>query len=253
MLAQDPNFNLMERGVRRVARALLRDFGELQIMDPASRGREQFVRKALARAEEALHSELAETRPDYGFLGALGPVHNGRDPTRRWIFAPVDGVVNFTRGLPSWVITLALEHKGRISVALIYHPIENQLFAATKGGGAWMNKYRLRVSSPVHARDMVVALARDGGLAASDRDLSKCVHGIRVSGAPGLEFAHVAAGWMDALIIDGMGEFDRAGEMIVEEAGGISRTGCFGGTVALDVICDLAPHAAAKPSARSKA
>ena len=225
----------MERAVRKVARPLLRDFGELQNMRPHGRRSAQFLQKAIAHAEESMCAELMETRPDYGFVGALADQHPGRDPTRRWIFSAVDGVENYARGVPTWAITLALEHKRKIAVAIIFDAIGNQMFAAFHGGGAWVNRTRLRVSAPFQARDMIIAITIEKGAEVS-AELANSVRGIRASGSLALEFAYVAAGWTDGVIVENLDEFDRIGLMILAEAGGYLQGQFAGGSEAMTAI-----------------
>jgi histidinol-phosphatase len=99
----------------------------------ADRGAEQVIREVLGRAF-----------PECGFLGEeLGAVG---DQQRRWVIDPIDGTKNFIRRLPVWATLIGLEEHGEVTVGVIHNPVTGELLAARRGGGAWSNGERLRVS-----------------------------------------------------------------------------------------------------------
>ncbi|PJN94414.1 inositol monophosphatase, partial [Amaricoccus sp. HAR-UPW-R2A-40] len=140
------NVNVMIKAARKAARSLVRDFGEVEQLQVSSKGPGDFVSKADIRAEQLIREELTEARPNYGWLGEESKEVKGADPTRRWIVDPLDGTTNFLHGLPHWSISIALEHKGEVVAGVIYDPAKDEMFVAEKGGGAWLNDRRLRVS-----------------------------------------------------------------------------------------------------------
>ena len=145
-MAGSANLNVMMKTARKAGRGLLKDFGEVENLQVSTKGPGDFVSRADKAAEAMIKEELMHARPSYGFLGEEGQEIEGEDPTRRWIVDPLDGTTNFLHGLPHWAVSIALEHKGQIVAGVVYDPTKDEMFYAEKGGGAWLNESRLRVS-----------------------------------------------------------------------------------------------------------
>ena len=103
----------MIRAAFAAAKALKRDFGEVEQLQVSEKGPGDFVSRADIMAERTLRKELERTRPDYGFLGEEGGEIKG-DGRNRWIVDPLDGTTNFLHGVPHFAISLALERDGEI-------------------------------------------------------------------------------------------------------------------------------------------
>ena len=223
------NLNLMIKAARVASRKLIRDFNEVENLQVSSKGPGDFVSKADKLAEETIREILMETRPNYGFLGEEFPEIIGKDPTRRWIVDPLDGTTNFLHGLPHWAISIALEFKGEIVAAVVYDPIKDELFAAEKGAGAWINDRRLRVSGRTTMIETIFATGLPFGgradlpetLGDLGRILPVCA-GVRRWGAAALDLAYVAAGRYDGFWERNLKPWDiAAGLLLVKEAGGL--------------------------------
>src|SRR5262245_39607187 len=138
--------NVMTKAVDKAARALKRDFGEVEQLQVSQKGPSDFVSNADLKAERILREELAKARPGFGFLAEESGAHAGTDD-HRWVIDPLDGTTNFLHGLPHFAISVALEKAGDILAGVIYDPIKNEMFVAEKGGGAFANDRRIRVSA----------------------------------------------------------------------------------------------------------
>ena len=149
--------NVMIAAARKAARALKRDFGEVENLQVSLKGPANFVTAADRRAEETLRAELAKARPGYGFLGEEGGRHEGTDTTHTWIVDPLDGTTNFLHGIPQFAISIGLEREGTIVAGVIYNPITDELFMAERGKGAFLNDKRLRVAARKRLADAVIA------------------------------------------------------------------------------------------------
>jgi myo-inositol-1(or 4)-monophosphatase len=222
------NLNLMKKAARKVGRALVKDFREVENLQVSAKGPGDFVSRADREAERILREELLGARPTYGFLGEESTETEGADPTRRWIVDPLDGTTNFLHGLPHWAVSIALEHKGEIVAGVIFDAAKDEMFWAEKGGGAWMNESRLRVSG---RRSMIEGIFATGvpfggrpALPATLQDLARLMPvcaGVRRWGAASLDLAYVAAGRYDGYWERGLNAWDiAAGVVIVKEAGG---------------------------------
>jgi len=102
------------------------------------------VTQADREAEETIVAALARAFPDWGFLGEEFGAKGAADV--RWIIDPIDGTKNFVRRIPVWATLLALEAHGEIVVGVIHNPVSGELYAARRGGGAWLNGRRVTVS-----------------------------------------------------------------------------------------------------------
>jgi len=215
--------------VRKAARGLARDFGEVSALTVSKKGAGDFVSAADLKAEQTLFEELARVRPGYGFLGEERGEVAGTDKTHRWIVDPLDGTTNFLHGLPHFAISVALEREGQIVAGVVYNPATHDLFWAERGRGAYLNDKRLRVSGRTRMDEAVIATGipfiGHGQHARFLRELhqiSQRVAGVRRFGTASLDLAFVAAGRFDGYWERDLGAWDvAAGLLLVTEAGGM--------------------------------
>ena len=226
------NINIMLKAARKAGRSLMRDFGEVANLQVSRKAPGDFVSRADIKSEKILREELTEARPNYGWLAEEGGETAGKDPTRRWIVDPLDGTTNFLHGLPHWAISIALEHKGEIVAALVFNPASEELFVAEKGGGAWLNDRRIRVSARREMIEMLFATGLPFGgrsdLPDTLQDLARVLpgcSGVRRWGAAALDLAYVAAGRYDGFWERRLNIWDiSAGLLLVKEAGGLTES-----------------------------
>jgi myo-inositol-1(or 4)-monophosphatase len=225
---QSALLNVMVGAARKAARALKRDFGEVEQLQVSLKGPANFVTAADRRAEETLRAELGKARPGYGFLGEEGGRHEGTDGTHTWIVDPLDGTTNFLHGIPQFAISIGLERSGAIVAAVIYNPITDELYTAERGKGAFLNDRRLRVAGRRNLAEAVIAcglphLGR-GDLPLGLKELGAVqgqVAGLRRFGAAALDLAFVASGRIDGYWERNLSPWDMAaGVLVVREAGG---------------------------------
>lgn len=231
MAVRSAIINVMTGAARKAARNLVRDFGEVENLQVSKKGPADYVSAADRRAEEILYRELANARPDFGFLmeerGAIaGDGHN------RWIVDPLDGTTNFLHGIPHFCISIAHEKDGEILAGVIYEPLRDELFSAERGAGAHVNDNRLRVSARERLSDSLVATGIPHlGRPAPEEFLAQLsaamdrVAGVRRFGSAALDMAYVAAGRYEAFWETGLSLWAvAAGVVIVREAGGLVST-----------------------------
>ena len=212
----------------KAARALKRDFGELENLQVSKKGPADFVSAADRRSEEIIRTELERARPGYSFLMEESGETQGRDAQHRWIVDPLDGTTNFLHAIPLFAISIALERQGRMHAALVYNPISDELFTAERGGGAFLNDRRLRVAARANLNEAVIGTGTPhigrGDHALFIKELSAlmpAVAGIRRCGAAALDLAWVAAGRFDGFWERGLSAWDMAaGLLLIREAGG---------------------------------
>jgi myo-inositol-1(or 4)-monophosphatase len=221
--------NVMIAAARKAARALKRDFGELEKLQVSLKGPANFVSAADRRAEETLHAELMKARPGYSFLGEEGGHREGADKTHTWIVDPLDGTTNFLHGIPQFAISIALAREGTLIAGVIYNPANDELYIAERGKGAFLNDQRLRVAGRRKLNECVIACGLPhigrGDHEQSRREIAALqdkVAGFRRFGAASLDMAFVAAGRLDGYWERNLSPWDiAAGQIMVRESGGI--------------------------------
>jgi myo-inositol-1(or 4)-monophosphatase len=218
----------MTEAARKAARALRRDFGEVEQLQVSNKGPSDFVSAADIKAEKTLRAELQKARPRFGFLMEETGEIAGEDGKHRWIIDPIDGTTNFLHGIPHFAISIALEMEGEIIAGVVYNPIVEEMFFAEKGQGAFLNDHRLRVSSRNKMTEAVIATGipfhgRPGHepfLKQLGRVMNE-VAGVRRMGTASLDLAYVAAGRCEGFWETGLQPWDiAAGILLVREAGG---------------------------------
>jgi myo-inositol-1(or 4)-monophosphatase len=220
--------NVMIAAARKAARALKRDFGELEKLQVSLKGPANFVSAADKRAEETLYAELSKARPGYCFLGEEGGRREGADKSHTWIVDPLDGTTNFLHGIPQFAISIARAREGAVVAGLVYNPANEELFIAEKGKGAFLNDQRIRVAGRKRLADAVVACGLPhigrGDIALARKEtgaMQEQVAGLRRFGAAALDLAWIAAGRLDGYWERDIKPWDMAaGLILVREAGG---------------------------------
>ncbi len=223
-----PVLTVMTAAVRKAARSLQRDYGELANLQVSQKAPGDYVTAADQKVDKFLREELAKVRPGYAFLTEETGAVPGTDPEHRFIIDPIDGTMNFMHSVPFFAITIALERKGELVAAITYNPITDEMYSAEKGGGAFLNNKRMRVAQRRDIHDTLVSyeMPHRGGkeLPLSRAELSVLqgrVVGIRGTGSAALSLAYVAAGRFDAMVCRNINQWDiAAGILLVREAGG---------------------------------
>ena len=226
------NLNVMIKAARKAGRSLVKDFREVENLQVGAKGPGDFVTRADIAAQAILEEELRGARPNYGWLAEESPEEiPGADPTRRWIVDPLDGTTNYLHGMPHWAVSVALEHKGEVVAGVVFDPAKDELFAAERGQGAYLNDGRMRVSGRRTLADAVFATGLPFGgrpeLPAALRDLARLLPacaGVRRWGVASLDLAYVAAGRFDGFWERRLEPWDMAaGLVILREAGGLAE------------------------------
>lgn len=207
--------NKMFAALQNTAAGLRRDFGEVEDLQQSLKSAHDFVAKAAARIEESILADLQLVRPSAGLLTPdVSKVGDGRD---EFVLA-LSGAANFVRGNSHFAISLALRSNGETKIALVYSPIDERLYYAESGSGAYVfsayHSEKIHVSNLVDAKDLTIGYNTTG--------VRPLIEGVaRETGCPAMDFAWVAAGKMDAFVSDPIDYAEMAaGELLVREAGG---------------------------------
>ena len=179
------------------------------------------------KSEQAIRQVIAAAYPSHAVLGEEGGQEGSSD--YRWVVDPLDGTVNYAHGFPVFCASIALEYQQESIVAAVYDPTRDELFTATRGGGAFLNGQPMQVSStPTLTTPALISTGFPYDLT-GERNLAHVVKLLRMGvpvrrpGAAALDLCNVACGRMDAYWEIGVQRWDvAAGALIVQEAGGSS-------------------------------
>jgi myo-inositol-1(or 4)-monophosphatase len=227
-MARSAIINVMVQAATKAGRSLARDYGEVQNLQVSLKGPGDYVSQADRKAEDIIFAELSKSRPGYGFLMEERGEVAGEDGQHRWIVDPLDGTTNFLHGIPIFAISIALERQGQLVAAVVYNPAMDELYTAERGGGAFLNDRRLRVSARTKLADAVIGTGiphlgrgHHGNFLVELRNVMGEVSGIRRLGAASLDLAYVAGGRFDGFWEEGLLPWDiAAGMLLIREAGG---------------------------------
>ncbi|MFT3755647.1 MAG: inositol monophosphatase family protein [Pseudoxanthomonas sp.] len=224
----NPVVTVMVKAARAGGNVLLRSINKLDALNVVQKDRMDYASEVDADAEKAIIKELKRGYPDYGVVGEEGGKVEGRDKRRFWVIDPLDGTSNYLHGFPHYCVSIALVVDGEPTDAVVFDPLRNELFTASKGAGAQLNERKIRVAE---RKDLAGAMVHTGFAPRERARVSahlKCIDAllvqaedIRRSGSAALDLAYVACGRADAYFEAGVKAWDiAAGVLLVREAGG---------------------------------
>ena len=247
---QKPAVTVMVKAARAGGNILLRHMHRLDAINVVEKDRLDYASEVDSLAEAAIVKELRKANPDYAILGEESGASKGnRGPSRyTWVIDPLDGTSNYLHGFPHWCVSIALCEGAEPLHAVVFDPLRNELFTATRGGGAQLNEKRIRVAE---RKDLAGAMLSTGFAPRERKRASaqlKCVdtllvqaEDIRRTGSAALDLAYVAAGRTDGYFEAGVYPWDiAAGILLVREAGG--RVCDFRGAMTGPVHIDTGPR-----------
>lgn len=225
-----PMLNTAIKAARRAATVIQRASFDIDRISVTEKQHNDFVTDVDQAAEQAIIETLLKAYPDHAILAEeSGASANLNDESEfAWIIDPIDGTTNFMHGYPNYCVSIALAQRGIVTQAVIYDPVRNDLYTASKGAGAYLNDKRIRVTK----HDRLANTLLCSGHGAGPRALAEYMkmygvvaercQAVRSAGSAALELANVAAGRSDGFYEKGLKAWDiAAGSLLVTEAGGI--------------------------------
>lgn len=225
-----PMLTTAVKAARRAGSIINRASLDLERLTVSRKAHSDFVSEVDGAAEDAIIKILREAYPNHSILaeesGKSG--HTG-ESEYQWIIDPLDGTTNFLHGFPTYGVSIALLHRGMLSQAVIYDPVSDELFTASRGSGAFLNDHRIRVSKRAQLGESLIGTGfpfRDfthmEAYLAMFKDIIPRAAGIRRPGSAALDLAYVAAGRYDGFWETGLAPWDMAaGCLLILEAGGM--------------------------------
>jgi myo-inositol-1(or 4)-monophosphatase len=230
-----PMVNIAVRAARRAGDIIIRSLNRVHQLEVRSKDRNDFVTEVDTKAEQDIIETIRRTYPDHGFLAE----ESGSTPSRRnddefvWIIDPLDGTTNFLHGFPQFAVSLAVQRRGKLEHAVIYDPMRQELFTASRGDGAQLDGKRIRATKQSELEGSLIGTGfpyranRQWLDAYMDmlKLMMQSTAGIRRPGSAALDLAYVAAGRLDGFWELGLSPWDTAaGTLLITEAGGMVGT-----------------------------
>ena len=222
-----PMLNTAIKAARRAGKVIMRHHDRIDRLSVESKGHNDYVSEIDRMAEAEIIDVLRSAYPDHAVLAEESGRTTGNDYL--WIIDPLDGTTNYLHGYPQFAVSIALHYQNKPSQAVVFDPLHNELFTASRGGGAQLNDRRIRVSTttrlercllgtgfPVKSMDHLESWIN------TFRTLLPLTSGVRRAGSAALDLAHVACGRLDGFWEFGLSPWDMAaGCLLIEEAGGL--------------------------------
>ncbi len=222
-----PMLNIAVAAARAAGSLIVRYLDRIDTLNVSTKHMNEFVTEVDREAEAIIIADIRKAYPDHAVLaeesGAAG------ESAYRWIIDPLDGTTNYVHGFPQFCVSIALEHRGRLEQGVVFDPLRQELFTASRGAGARLDDRRIRVS---RRSGLEGALLGTGFPFRGAYDLDTYLQtvralvprsaGIRRAGAAALDLAYVAAGRLDGFWEFGLEPWDMAaGVLLIREAGGL--------------------------------
>jgi len=222
-----PIVNIAVRAARAAGVVIVRSLEQASTLQVDTKGTNDFVTEVDRRAEQEIIRIIRRAYPDHAILGEESGASGNDDSV--WVIDPLDGTTNFIHGFPQFSVSIALRHRGRLEHGVVYDPMRQELFTATRGEGARLNDRRLRVSLAQGLAGTLLGTGFPFRLQHHLDDYLNCfralfgqVADMRRPGSAALDLAYVAAGRLDGFWEMGLSEWDMAaGALLILEAGGL--------------------------------
>jgi len=222
-----PMINIATRAARSAGNILVRYFSHVDSLNVQTKGKNEFVSDVDRAAEQAILDVLRRAYPGHAILAEESGAQEGND--FQWVIDPLDGTTNYLHGVPQFAVSIGLLNRGVLEHGVIYDPIREEMYTASRGQGALLNDRRIRVTGRKSLEGALIGTGipfRDTSTAdayfAILREMIKDTAGIRRPGSAALDLAYVAAGRFDGFWEFGLKPWDlAAGALLVKEAGGL--------------------------------
>ncbi len=222
-----PMLNIAVKAARRAGNLIHRAADNIDHLTVTKKSNADYVSEVDKAAERTIIETILDVYPTHAILaeesGAQG------ESEYLWIIDPLDGTTNFLHGFPQYSVSIALQHNGVLTQAVVYDPTRNDLFTATRGRGAFLNDRRIRVSKRAELADSLIGtgfpytkFTHMDAYMGILRDMMQKTAGLRRPGSAALDLAYTAAGRYDGFYETGLKPWDiAAGCLLITEAGGL--------------------------------
>jgi myo-inositol-1(or 4)-monophosphatase len=230
MLTQDQLSSLLEQTqnvAKEVGAFIRKERQHFDVEKVEHKGFNDLVSYVDKEAERQIVEKLALILPEAGFITEEG-TNTTQGEVYNWVIDPLDGTTNFIHGIPNFAVSIGLMERDEVILGVVYEVNRHECFYAMKGGGAFCNDTKIKVSA---APDLAASLIATGfpyynfelidRYLNSMKSLMQKTHGLRRLGSAAVDLCYVAAGRTEGFFEYNLNSYDvAAGALIVQEAGG---------------------------------
>ena len=128
-----PTITIAKRAALSAGKIVLRHFERLDKIEVNLKQRNDFVSEVDIQSEQDIIRTLRKIYPNHVIIAEESGLSTGSDDDCQWLIDPLDGTTNYLHGLPHFAISIAFRHKGKLESAVIYDPLRQELFTASRG------------------------------------------------------------------------------------------------------------------------
>lgn len=223
-----PILNIATLAAKEAGEFIAQQLNNIDRLTIEHKGKNDYVSEVDQHAERIIIDIIRKYYPNHSILAEESGTQN-KASDFEWIIDPLDGTTNFLHQFPQFSVSIAVTEKGKLMHGVVYDPLRDELFCASKGQGARLNNYRIRVSEQKTLTDALMATGIPyynfeyvDAYLESFKAFMLQTAGIRRPGSAALDLAYVACGRVDGYWELNLQPWDiAAGALIVQEAGGM--------------------------------
>jgi len=225
---QEPIVNIAIQAARAAGSIIARAANRLDRVQVTEKNPNDFVTEIDQAAEREIISIIRKAYPSHAILAEESGETSGTEFT--WVIDPLDGTRNFIHGFPHFAVSIGVAYKGQIEHGVVYDPLRDELFSASRGKGARLNDRRIRVSSHPKLENALLGTGFPYRHSAEHQQAyTDSLHAllplcgdVRRAGAAALDLSYVACGRLDGFWELKLQKWDMAaGILLIKEAGGL--------------------------------
>lgn len=230
---REPIVNIAVKAALAAGNTILRALDRLGTVKVSEKSPNDYVTEVDQQVERDIIAIIQKAYPSHQILGeesGTTAATGKKTEDFTWIIDPIDGTRNFIHGFPQFAVSIAVSYKNKIEHGVIYDPVRQELFSASRGKGARLNDHRIRVSANKSMEESLIGTGcpsrHSPELVESYTNSIKAVlplcGDVRRAGAATLDLAYVACGRLDGFWEAGLKIWDlAAGSLLIKEAGGL--------------------------------
>lgn len=223
----DSYYSTAQLAAIEAGKILMDNFGQVDQADIRNKSAVDFLSYVDETSEKKIIEIIKSAFPDHAILAEEGGGQKSSSDYC-WVIDPLDGTTNYLHSIPIFAVSIALEFKKKSLFGLVYDPMHNDIFHASKGKGAFLNTNKIHVSNKPKLEGAFIATGfpfkykhhLKKYLNVFGNIFEHCI-GKRRLGAAALDLAYVACGRFDGFWEIALQPWDMAaGKILIEEARG---------------------------------
>lgn len=223
-----PILNIARRTAISAGKIILRYYENLDRITVNSKRANDLVSDVDLQVEQEIIQSLRRSYPEHAILSEESGTLAG-DAEHQWLIDPLDGTTNYLHGLPFFCISMAYLYRQRLEIGLVYDPLREEFFTASRGQGAQLNGRRMRVTTRSQLNGALVSTGMPPWISGQQHSIMAMINDVvqqgsilRRNGSAALDLSYVAAGRLDGFWETHLHPWDvGAGTLLVQEAGGL--------------------------------